>query len=212
MREVAPGIFQITGFPPSAINAYLAGEVLVDTGLPGFAPVILEALEGRPLSLVLVTHVHPDHCGSAAAVCTARGVPLACHAGDRDAMEGRAPMQPRSWNRGRWLKAPYPVTRLLEDEEQIGEFRVIHTPGHTDGHVALYRERDRLLIAGDAAMNLRPLFGLHEPIRAFTPDPALNRRSLRRLAELRPETVLVGHGGPLRDGAAFCRWAVGLPG
>lgn len=211
MHEVAPGVFQITGFPPSAINAYLAGDVLVDTGLPGFAPAILKALAGRPLSLVLLTHVHPDHCGSAAAVCKTLGVPLACHAGDRDAIEGRAPMQPRSWKRGRWLKAPYPVSRLLQDGEQLGEFRIIHTPGHTDGHVALFRERDHLLICGDAAMNLRPLFGIREPIRAFTADPALNRRSLRKLAELRPETVLFGHGAPLRDGAAFCAWVAGLP-
>src|SRR5690348_14299727 len=124
MHEVASGVFQITGFPPSFINAYVAGDVLVDTGLPGFAPVILRALEGRPLSLVLLTHVHPDHCGSAAAACKAFGVPLACHAGDRDAMEGRAPMQPRSAGRKpRWVQAPYPVTRVLEDGEQVGEFQ-----------------------------------------------------------------------------------------
>jgi hydroxyacylglutathione hydrolase len=56
---------------------------------------------------------------------------------------------------------------------------------------------------------LRP--GLREPPKVFTPDPALNRDSARRLAELRPRLILFGHGPPLRDGAGFARFVESLP-
>jgi glyoxylase-like metal-dependent hydrolase (beta-lactamase superfamily II) len=78
------------------------------------------------------------------------------------------------------------------------------------GHVMFFRERDRVAIAGDVAVNmnlitLRP--GLHEPPGFFCVDPALNRQSIRKLADLKPSTVLFGHGPPLVNGDVLRKFA-----
>ena len=78
MRELAPGVRQLRGLPPHAINAYLIDDVLVDATTRHSARRILRQLVERPLSLLALTHVHPDHQGAAHAVCEARGIPLAC--------------------------------------------------------------------------------------------------------------------------------------
>jgi glyoxylase-like metal-dependent hydrolase (beta-lactamase superfamily II) len=57
-------------------------------------------------------------------------------------------------------------------------------------------------------LTMRP--GLHEPPPVFTPDPARNRESIRRVAELEPAVVLFGHGPPLRDPGALTEFAAGL--
>jgi glyoxylase-like metal-dependent hydrolase (beta-lactamase superfamily II) len=86
------------------------------------------------------------------------------------------------------------------------EWRWIHTPGHTEGHVSLFREQDRTLIAGDAfvttkqesllaAMTKPP--ELHGPPAYYTTNWDAARDSVRRLAELRPAAVATGHGKPL---------------
>ncbi len=72
-----------------------------------------------------------------------------------------------------------------------------------------WRERDRVLILGDVLFNMKPPIrwsGLRLPPAALTPDPALNLRSARRLAALKPDIVCFGHGRPMRDGAAFQRF------
>ena len=73
-------------------------------------------------------------------------------------------------------------------------FTVLETPGHSRGHVAYWRESDRVLILGDVLNNINfatGIPGLHEPPAVFTPDPARNRESARRLAELRPQLTLL---------------------
>jgi hydroxyacylglutathione hydrolase len=91
---------------------------------------------------------------------------------------------------------------------------VLDVPGHSRGHIALWRERDRTLICGDVFLNLNyytTLAGLNEPPRAFTVDPARNRESARRLGELEPQLVLFGHGLPLRDPAKLAAFVRSLP-
>ena len=93
---------------------------------------------------------------------------------------------------------------------------MIDVPGHSPGHVAYWREHDRVLILGDVLCNMNLLTlrtGLHEPPGIFTVDPAQNRRSARRLVELGivPELVCFGHGPPLRDAKAFTRFINNLP-
>jgi hydroxyacylglutathione hydrolase len=83
---------------------------------------------------------------------------------------------------------------------------VLETAGHSDGHVAFWRESDRTLVLGDVFLNMHVVTtvpGLHEPPRIFTRDPQRNRDSARRLAALEPELALFGHGPPLRDPAAL---------
>ncbi|MCC6007655.1 MAG: MBL fold metallo-hydrolase, partial [Rhodobacteraceae bacterium] len=95
----------------------------------------------------------------------------------------------------------------------VGDFEVIETPGHTMGHLAFFRASDRVLILGDAAMNLTlPLFapGLRLPLKPVTEDMAAARASLRRLAALRPEVLCFGHGPVLREDGRFAAFVAGL--
>ncbi len=92
--------------------------------------------------------------------------------------------------------------------------RVIHAPGHARGEVIFFRESDRVAIGGDVIRNMsyatgRPM--LAEPPELFTYDPAENRRSIRKLAELDPALILPGHGPAVTDIAAFERFVAALP-
>jgi glyoxylase-like metal-dependent hydrolase (beta-lactamase superfamily II) len=206
MREVARGVWQLSGFPPNAFNVYLVGDVVIDTATRWARRRILRQLGERALSLVALTHCHPDHQGMAKALCEKYGVPLACHEADVAAMEGRQPMIPQRprlerWSRF-WKGPPYPVERVLRDGDEIAGFRVVHTPGHTPGHVVFFREADRVAIAGDVLANihfLKGTEGLREPPAVFSADPELNRQSMQTLVQLRPEIVCFGHGPPLRE-------------
>jgi hydroxyacylglutathione hydrolase len=204
MHQVVPGVWQLTGFPRHALNAYLVHDVLIDAATRWRTGRMLSVLAGRRLSLVALTHCHPDHQGAAAAVCRRFGVPLACHEADAPAMEGRSPMLPQTGlvRLGVRLLAgpPHPVGRILRDGDEVSGFRVIHAPGHTPGHVFYFRESDRFVIAGDVLANMNVVTGragLLEPPRPFSVDPALNRQSMRLLADLRPSVVCFGHGPPL---------------
>jgi hydroxyacylglutathione hydrolase len=93
VKLLAPGIWRLKQFPAPSVNVYLAGDVLIDAGTRWDRRRIFAEIEGRELSLLALTHVHPDHQGVAKDVCEAKGIPLACHADDVDAMEGRRPVQ-----------------------------------------------------------------------------------------------------------------------
>ena len=115
-------------------------------------------------------------------------------------------MQPRNpilWVGERLMAGPpCPVGRPLREGDEVAGFRVVHTPGHTPGHVVFFRDRDQVAIAGDVLANIRFLTGrsgLREPPTFFSIDPAANRRSARLLAGLRPRVACFGHGRPLRD-------------
>jgi hydroxyacylglutathione hydrolase len=220
VRELADAVWQLRGFPPHVVNAYLVDEVLVDSATRHAARRILRALDGRPLAAHVVTHAHPDHQGATHAVCERRGVRL--WAGDRDAqaledglIAERQPHHPIN-RLSEWAFAgpPHPVARRLREGDAVARFTVLDTPGHSAGHISLWRESDRTLILGDVAFGCHPLTGvpgLHEPPEFFTPDPPRNRESLRRLGELRPALVLFGHGPPLRAPDRFARFAAALP-
>jgi glyoxylase-like metal-dependent hydrolase (beta-lactamase superfamily II) len=210
MIEIANGLWQLGGFPPHLFNVYLAGDVLIDAGTRWSQRRILHQVAGRRLRLVALTHCHPDHQGSARVVCTRFGIPLACHEADIAATEGRERMLPRNgylrMSTLLFAGPPCPVAQRLQEGDEVAGFRVLHTPGHTPGHVVFFRDSDRLAIIGDVLMNVHLLTGrpgLHEPPTFFSADPVENRRSIRRLAELRLNVVCFGHGPPLTDAAAL---------
>lgn len=215
-RKIGDDLFVASVYPRHSVNVYWSGGILFDAGVRPASRRLLRALEQFDLVLHALTHVHPDHQGASHDVCSVRGVPLVCGAADADAMEqGHGNVEPRrfkAWMRsvqGQWLGPPYPVAQRLRDGDKIGAFRVIATPGHTPGHVAYWREADRVLICGDIATNMN-LFtttpGLRLPPEFLTADAARNRDSLRRVARLRPRIVCFGHGPVLHDGSEFVRF------
>jgi glyoxylase-like metal-dependent hydrolase (beta-lactamase superfamily II) len=182
------------------VNCYLVGDVLVDAGTAGARRRLLRGLSGHRVSAHLVTHAHPDHFGSSRAVCEAMDLPLWCGARDAEAIETATPVigpgvVPRLLSR---LPMPpaYPVARGLAEGDEVAGFQVLDVPGHSPGHIALWRESDRVLITGDVFFNLRRVSA---PWSFLTVDVAENRESMRRLAGLRPAVTLFGHGPPLRD-------------
>ncbi len=221
LTEVAPGVQRLGQFPLPMVNVYLAGDILFDAGTTWDRFRIPRQLQGRDLSLLTLTHVHPDHQGLAREICRDRDIPLACHADDVDAMEGRVPVSGEQVTsrllqkiQASWEGPPHKVSRVLEDGEKVGEFTVVHTPGHARGHVVYFRESDGVTICGDVIRNINYATGrtgLGEPPEMFTYDPAENRRSIRKLADLKPSILLPGHGPAVTDMDQFQSWVAALP-
>lgn len=221
MKEIAPDVWQLrSSLIPNTINAYLVGDVLVDAGARMDRGRIMKELKGRELSAHVLTHAHADHQGASKAVCERFGVPFWVHeadvaaAEDPEVMRDTMPSHPIARTFWKLFHGPgHPVDRVLKEGDEVAGFEVLHVPGHSAGHIALWREADRVLIAGDVIatidqIGLFPRVG--EPKKFFTPDPAQNRESIRRIAALRPSVVAVGHGPPLRDPGKLERLAANL--
>jgi hydroxyacylglutathione hydrolase len=207
MKEVADGIWRLSEFPPRpVINIYIAGDVLIDAGRNWDEGRILKQTAERELSLLALTHVHPDHQGSAHAVCEKRGIPLACHEDDVDAMEGRRPVRASDAALAKlyarlWEGPSHKVDRVLQEGDRIGDFTVVHAPGHAPGEVVFWRETDHVAICGDVVRNISYITlrtRLDEMPADLTPDVAQARRSIRKLADLKPAITLPGHGSEIR--------------
>jgi glyoxylase-like metal-dependent hydrolase (beta-lactamase superfamily II) len=221
VKQLAEGVYQLSGWPPNAINVYLVDDVLVDAGTRQAEKRILRQISGRKLSTHVLTHAHPDHQGSSHAICERFSIPLWCGRDDVPAVERVGgisnPKAPALLNKVQarwWTGPPHPVAKALSEGDQVAGFTVLETPGHSIGHIALWRESDRTLILGDVLNNMNVhtgVPGLHQPPDMFTPDPVRNRASARRLAALRPELVCFGHGAPLRDPDKLAAFVATLP-
>jgi hydroxyacylglutathione hydrolase len=220
MERLTDDVWMLSGFPPNAINVYLLGDVVVDAGTRFAKRRIIRQVRGRRASAHALTHAHPDHQGASNAICDVLAVPLWCGEGDVRAMETpggiRRSQPPNPLNTlidAAWAGPPRKVDRALHEGEDVAGFTVLETPGHSAGHVSFWRESDRTLICGDVlnGMNLLTTVpGLHEPPNVFTPDPAANRASIRRLAALEPALVCFGHGPPMRDPAQLTSFTATL--
>jgi glyoxylase-like metal-dependent hydrolase (beta-lactamase superfamily II) len=206
MRELAAGVWQLSGFPPNNINVYVLGDVLIDAGLGFDRGRILRQIADRDISAHALTHAHFDHFGASHAVCERLGIPLWCGAADAAAVEaGRMVVRG-----GRTVPAAHGhrVARTLAEGDEVAGFAVLDTPGHSPGHVSYWRESDRVLVCGDVMWGYNPFLlkrGVREPYHWASPDPEQNRVSARRLAALEPALVCFGHGPPVRDPAAFAQ-------
>ena len=216
------------------VNAYLYGTrdawVLIDAGLPGSADRIRRAAEerfgagARPEAIVL-THGHFDHVGALADLAARWDVSVYAHPLELPYLTGRADYPPPDPMVGEGMMAllswAYPkagidlgsrVGALPEDGSVPGMpgWRWIHTPGHSPGHVSLFREADRTLVAGDAIVTVKQesLLAvaaqrqeLHGPPAYFTIDWLAARASVEELAGLAPQLAATGHGTPMRGAA-----------
>jgi glyoxylase-like metal-dependent hydrolase (beta-lactamase superfamily II) len=209
------------------VNAYAIesddGLVIVDCGVPKSADQIAAALRdmGRTLSEVghiLVTHHHPDHAGGLARLGALSGAQVYAHPVDARVITGDEPAPTPTWTTWytrflgqRMASRPrppsYAVDHELTDQQVLplaGGIEVLHTPGHTLGHVSFLLQRDRrTLFVGDAALNiLGPRASTGRIAELVTVDQAAAAASFARLASLEFETALFGHGPPLTYGAA----------
>lgn len=226
MRQIFPGVHELA---LGLVNAWLIEDgqfvTVIDTGYPKSADKILAALKalGRPPSHVksiVLTHGHPDHAGSLAALKGRTGAPAWMSKADGDVVRGKVPMHRGTPSKGLAQQALYRlfiagssgIVERAEIEREIadgdvlpvgGGLRVIASPGHSAGHLCYLLERDGgLLFAGDACSNTG---GLNYSI--VYDDHAQARRTLGKLASLTFAAVCFGHGRALvgDKAAAFNR-------
>lgn len=190
------------------VSAYVlvhGGEAaVVDAGLSDSADRIGEVLDATGpgwdgLRYVVVTHAHWDHFGSLVQI--ARRAPEAVvYAGKHDILSITEDLAPLTgWPRAQRLLRP------AGDGDEVFGLQVVDTPGHTLGHIAVFDPDSGVLVAGDALTNTvdEVLAGAHPDA---TEDKAAAADSVRKLAALRPQVILVGHGPPVeRDAAAKLR-------
>ncbi|HEY4085677.1 MAG TPA: MBL fold metallo-hydrolase [Bryobacteraceae bacterium] len=200
--------------------------ILVDSGLPHSHDHIQKWVDshfgiGARPEFIVLTHGHFDHAGSVEWLSADWSVPVYVHSLELPYVTGKSEYPSPDPSVGGGLmsllsrlypRGPVDITqhvRVLPEDGTIPGFpdwRWIHTPGHTPGHVSLFRENDRTLIVGDAfattkqesflaIASQRP--ELHGPPAYFTTDWDAARDSVRKLAALRPVTVAAGHGQPL---------------
>jgi glyoxylase-like metal-dependent hydrolase (beta-lactamase superfamily II) len=174
------------------VNAYVLVRgkeaAVVDTGTPNNAPKIAEVVRTAGLSWdavhhVILTHYHPDHIGSVGEVLAAAARATA-YAGAADIPQ---------------IKSPRPLKAVGDNDEVFG-LRVIATPGHTPGHVCVFDPSGSLLILGDAMNNIESKLGGPNP--QYTADMAQAHQSVKKLAKLKFERAVFGHGEPIDKGAS----------
>jgi hydroxyacylglutathione hydrolase len=218
IRRVAEDVFHIPLSPRDGVNAYLLGDVVVDAGTKGAAKRLIKDLHGHAVGAHALTHGPPDHAGGSKRLVDAFDIPVWVGERDRADVESGRPAAADTWAKPAVARLshyePVTVARSLREGDDIGHgFTVLETPGHSDGHVAFWRESDRTLVVGDVLFNMSLLTtvpGLRQPPTVLTRDPPRNRDSARRLAALEPELALFGHGPPLRDPGALKAFVAGL--
>ncbi|GIO43071.1 MBL fold metallo-hydrolase [Paenibacillus apis] len=214
------------------VNLVLFGEpgrgsfVLVDAGMPCSAKEIISVAEARfgagcRPEAILLTHGHFDHVGSLIDLVEHWEVPVYAHPAELPYLNGTESYpEPDPTVEGGWIAKMSPIfpnepidlgdrLRLLPADGLVPYmegFRWIHTPGHSPGHISLFRAEDRALIAGDAFVTVRQdelykvltqKLEICGPPRYLTTDWAAAKESVKKLADLNPAVAVTGHGIPV---------------
>jgi glyoxylase-like metal-dependent hydrolase (beta-lactamase superfamily II) len=227
----------VVRIPTGIANAYIIGSpdnwVLIDAGTPGNKANIISAVtehmgaNAMPRAIVL-THGHFDHAGAARELADRWGVPVYAHPLELPFLRGKSDYPPQDPTVGGALALlsrvfPHAGRDLGKHAHMLPadgvvpamrDWRWISTPGHTPGHVSLFREHDGVLIAGDALAteNQDSFFGMvthrpcfNRPPAPFTTDWPAAQQSLRELGERPVNVVAAGHGTPIRAGGTQLR-------
>jgi glyoxylase-like metal-dependent hydrolase (beta-lactamase superfamily II) len=227
MMQIAPGVHSMDQSTGGHVHAFLLDDgedlTLIDTLFDTDAGRILDRISAlgksvEDLKHIVLTHAHRSHLGGLATLKALSGATVYSHAWEADIVAGErtaqpitaVPMRPlRTYWRvyylqlgaalGRGKHPPCPVDATLEGGDTVGPVTVLHTPGHTPGHLAFWWHDRRVLFAGDAVATY-PVFEAGWP--AFTLNQTQHRVSVRRMAELDAQVLAVGHGEPITAGAA----------
>jgi glyoxylase-like metal-dependent hydrolase (beta-lactamase superfamily II) len=220
---VTDNLIQMTRY--RFVNAFLVREddgfTLVDTTLGGGADEFMAAAQqaGAPIRRIALTHGHGDHAGSLDALKERLGDQVEILIGDLDARIHRGEKVTDRKLTGSWPKNIQTVPDVaLSGGERVGSLEVIPSPGHTPGHMAFLDTRDRTLIAGDVfttygttATTTRYYWRF--PLATMgTYDKPTDLESARKLRELDPSILVVGHGPPVRSPAAAMDAAIAKAG
>lgn len=218
-------IIQIPILPFNMVNAHLIksdnGCILVDTGIPGSARKVERVLHRQGLSLkdiklIVVTHAHTDHAGSAVRIRELSGAPILAHKGDTDYYSRKVPMTycTTSWVGKLFVKTPVPhepyvgfaPDLLMQDAETISlkdfgvDGIVRHTAGHTPGSIGIELASQDALVGDLIASGILIggiAFNGHAIRPPFEDDPQTVARELQRLVNSGAKRFHMGHGGPL---------------
>jgi glyoxylase-like metal-dependent hydrolase (beta-lactamase superfamily II) len=219
MAQVTPhhGIHQIPNMGFS--NAYLVetdqqGLVLIDTGTRGGCAKVLAYLTsiGRKpsdVSYIILTHADGDHSGSAAKLKSLTGAKLAIHEFDAPRIAGEKKLKETS-GFGSFMVGLFGVfmkvervkpDTTLKDGAAIGPLTIVHTPGHTDGSISIYKPNEAMfvgdLLRTDGSGNLKLASA------SMSRDMAEVRRSVERISKMEFSMILPGHGKPIEEDAAM---------
>lgn len=187
-------------YNPSAVETD-SGLILLDAGFPHTLDQLESGLADSAygladVELVLLTHHDGDHAAGLSALLSRTDALVAAHREEAPYVDGRAFPIKTPDDADRY--EPVPVDVELVGGESIrtavGPMELLHTPGHSPGHLAAYLPDARVLIAADAMVSEG---GLSGPNEAYTPDMETATESVGVLADLDVETVVCYHGGPV---------------